>query len=346
MTINSNSIKYIKIYGGVNKIIKKNIDNQVLNKIKNKCIDHKLFKKNYYIKDNAINVKYIELLKMHMYDILPLNNKIYNSFNTCFEKIKYTHSLSYVSIINLLIDYFKLNDNKIMSYEILFHSYKNMIEKLIEIFIKLKNDDISNIRKEWCVYNNKNNINTSSVLLYFLFNKHNSINYNLSTISFENNIINTKINIFLDKLNKINYRYLEFCPHYYENRLQSILSFPIEELIDCIKSMDKNNNYVNKYKIIYELKIYIKKNKINIKKLNNSISEIIDDINNIEINKKKNTFVNNNISDIPLINIYTDFIEYMFYIYKSYLPYLLEIEDNHYKLSIEIDNIINILNKI
>ena len=365
MNINStNNIKCIKIYGGDNKIIIKNIDNQVLNRVRNKFIDYKLFKEIYNIENNTLEKKYLQSFKLNMCDILPLNNKIYNSLNTHLEKITYTYNLSNTDIINLLIDYFKINDNKVISYKILFHAYKNMIEKLIEIFIKLKNDKndkndktdknnknnkIDKLKNIWNTYSIKNNINTSSILLYFLFNKHNSIKYNLLSNSKESGIINEKINIFKNILHQMNYKYLGFCPFDYENRLHSILAFPIEELINCIKIMDKKKIYINIYNSIDELKKYIQKNKTKIKGYNTCVLEILIDMKNaIKIDKKRkiNLIKIDKLDNLKLVYTYIQFIQYIFYFYIQCLPYLIKLEDNYYNLSSEIYNIINILNKI
>lgn len=343
----SQQYNYINIHGGGNEVCKKNITDITINKIKNKFIDYKKFKEIYGVKNKKINLKYINALQNIMYDILPLNNKIYDTYDTHIKKINYTYSLSKCDLFNLFIDYFNIDNIKLISYEMLFYSYKNMIEKLVEIFIKLKNDNINDLKNTWNAYNIENNIDTSSILLYFLFNDHKIGKYKWDLPNTNTNKnINNNINEFLDKIQTLNFKYLGFCPYAYKKRLHAILIFPVEELLECIKIMDHTNNYIHIYNAINKLKKYIQNNQKVIKNYsNNCLPNLLK-----EIDPKKK--LNKNITEIDKINntaitySYLHFIKYIFNLYIEYTQDLLILENNYYKLSISIDNILDIIKEV
>ena len=324
---------------GGNSLISKNISNITQNEIKNRMIDYNSFKKKYY-KNNKLDEKYIMLLESLLYDITPICSDIFEKEKPTSDKIKKIYNLSNEELFSLFITYFKINNIKNSSYEILFFSYRDLLEKLLSIFIKLRNsiccdNNMKKLETHWNTYNETNRIDTSSIYLYFIFNKIDSLpKYKWIIDNKKYKKINNTIRLFLDKLDDVNYNYTGFCPYDVKNRISSIFSFPIKELIDCIIVMDNKNLYKNIYKEIFELVNYIEINKVYIKnKLNTNRI-----VKNYNIDKIK-LINNNNINNKSIIETYTNFIKYIFDAYVKFTPYLLRVENKFYKMYTTIEKI-------
>lgn len=348
--INSSKRIQYMIGGTMNKnsnksIIYKNISNITQNEIQLKMIEYNAFKKQYL--NNKIDIKYAMLLESLLYDILPFKCKSFEKEVTTIEKIEKLYKLNNIDFFHIIVEYFKVSDIKSVSYEIVFFSYKLLLEKLISIFIKLRtsicnDNDMVNLEKNWKEYDNSKNINTSSIFLYFIFNKIQSLpKYNWIIPDKKYKKLNNIIKIFLTKLNSIKYDYNGFCHYDIKNRIKSIFSFPIYELLKCIIEMDSKKKYKYIYDGIYELVDYLNVNKDYIKNRIN-IDKIVslDKLNNIKllnINRKleKNT-----------IDIYVNAIKYTFDSYIKFTPYLLLVENKFYELSIKIEKINNKIEKI
>jgi len=331
---------------GANTIVLKNISNTTQNEIRNRMIDYNAFRDQYF-KNNKIEEQYDTTLESFLYDILPIKCNIFESNTMTIGKIEHLYNLNNEELFILLIDYFKLTEIKTLSYKVIFFAYKELLEKIISIFIKLRNsiccdNNIKKLEKIWNLYNDNNNINTSSIYLYFIFNKIKELpKYKWIIDNKKYKKINNKIHIFLDKLDEINYDYKGFCPYDSKNRMSSIFSFPIKELLDCVTEMDNNNKYTKIYKDIYDLASYTEVNKDYVKNKSNMdyilTKNNINNIKLLKIDRKK---------EKNIMDTYTNIIKYTFDAYVKFTPYLIKIENSFYKLSNKIENITNKINKI
>jgi len=339
-----------KIVGGSliggNATVLKNISNTTQTEIRNRMIDYNAFR-NQYLKNNKIDEKYKITLESLLYDIMPFNCNIFEKDTTTTSKIEKLYKLGNKELFILLIDYFKLKEIKTLTYELIFFAYKDLLEKIISIFINLRNsicgdNNIKKLENIWKLYNDNNNIDTSSIYLYFIFNKIEELpKYKWSIPNKKYKKINNKIQIFLNKIDEVNYNYKGFCPYDIKNRMSSLFSFPIKELLDCIAEMDTDNKYKKIYNDIYDLVVYIEINKKYIKnKLN--VDYILEQYNlnsikllKIDRKKEKN-----------IMDTYTNIVKYMFDAYVKFTPELLRIENKFYKLSNKIEKISNKFKKI
>jgi hypothetical protein len=334
-------------------IISKNISNITLNTIKNKMIEYNSFKKEYFNNGN-IDKKYINALESVMYDILPLNCIIFENNDKLIDKIEKIYSLDNDNLFILFVEYFKLNTIKTISHEVIFFEYKGLLEKIMSIFINLRkslsdDNDIQKLEKKWKYHDEIHGINTSSVYLYFIFNKIDKLpKYKWIIDKKEGDEkekekrkrVNNKIHIFLNKLDDIKYDYTGFCYYEIKQRMSSIFSFPIKELLDCIIEMDVENKYNNIHSYFDNLIEYINENKEYIK----SKSNVYKIINNFNLKKVKLIEINR-ADEKNLIDTYINIIKFIFDSYVKFTPYLTCLENKFYKVSNKINKVSNKINK-
>jgi hypothetical protein len=172
--------KTVEIVGGFDKDLNLITENVVICNItktflKNKITEWDSFKDVYY-DNNKLDTKYynklietinnIYLLPFYCSDEKELANIISNIYNGSDKQI-------YTAISNTL----NLLEPIKPVIKHLFMSYKIFIEKLIEIFVKLRNsyvddshtNDFKLLLEKWNAIDMENNINTSSLILFFNF---------------------------------------------------------------------------------------------------------------------------------------------------------------------------------
>jgi hypothetical protein len=124
-------------------------------------------------------------------------------------------------------------------YKTLFWKLKEFIEIIILFHLKyVQNRDINVLLKTWKDYITSNNINTSSIILWSLFDK--------------NNISYRKF------FKGITFNYLGYCPHVPRERILLLLNFPVDFLLNDIKKkkseLDLSVDF-NKLENLFEEKI-------------------------------------------------------------------------------------------
>jgi hypothetical protein len=122
-------------------------------------------------------------------------------------------------IFHGIVKSLKLDNPIELIYKNLFWKLKELIESIILIHLKeVQNKNISDLLVMWKDYILKNKIDTSSAILWTLFDK-NSPEYN-------------------KYFSNIEYNYLGYCPYVPNKRLIALLNFPVDILIKDIKSID------------------------------------------------------------------------------------------------------------
>jgi hypothetical protein len=125
-------------------------------------------------------------------------------------------------IFNSLIRSFIINKPLQIAYKNLFWKIKEFIENII--ILNLPKDNKKNTLLEWETYIYENNIDTSSVILWILFNKKSPFN----------------------EIDNINFEYLGYCPYIPQERICTLLKFPFDNYKDCINKYIDLNKFKNK----------------------------------------------------------------------------------------------------
>jgi hypothetical protein len=366
--------KTVEIVGGFDKDLNLITENIVICNItktflKNKITEWDSFKEVYYI-NGKLDIKYynklietinnIYLLPFYCSDEKELSNIISNIYNGSDKQI-------YTAISNTL----NLLEPIKPVIKHLFMSYKIFIEKLIEIFVKLRNDcvddshtnDFKLLLEKWNAIDMENKINTSSLILFFNFppkkvNLENSIkkiewvickantneaNTNEANTNEANTCeANNLIDKFLNKIKSNNFYYCGFCPFIPLERFEILLRFPTNDLINIIKLLDTKN--------IYEKSINEANTTINdISKLNNCINEI-NTLGNINIIKKQLPKEKVTADKVNNIKFFKKYVELYLDLYKQVSSVFIKKEQYICALIKKINNIskevINISNNI
>ena len=323
--------KLNSMYDEYPKYLDKNIKNMSLNKIKNNFIHYYSFKKTYF-KSKKLNDKYITDLENVIYEVTPL----IKDEKSLLRQIEQFYNMDENHIFENLLIYFSVHSIKNVAYESLFFSYKKLIEHVLEEFIKLRktindDNDMDLLLEDWNTYDENNKINTSSTLLYFMFNNHDTKEkYKWNTNKNDN--IDKKITVFLDKVKEVDFKYIGFCPYDSLNRLMILMKFPLKELLDCIPS----NPIIIKYN---DLVTFIKDNRYYLKyKLS------IPTIKEIKLKRIDLSDIKKKIQKTRLIEIYINFLEYIFDCYIKYASYLIQTEKKFYDFEKKIEELNNMLN--
>jgi hypothetical protein len=145
----------------------------------------------------------------------------------------------------------------------LFMIYKIYIEKLIEIFVQLRNAHIKNsshvisfnkLVDRWNAVDIENDISTSSLILFFNFPPNSAnieksipvIEWVIPKIKGKSEALlkpNKKIKEFLLAVKTNGFKYMGFCPHAAVARFKLLLKFPIKELLCVIAALDHDKKY-------------------------------------------------------------------------------------------------------
>ena len=401
------------------------IGNFYKNFVKNKIIEYDSFK-DIYFKNNKLDkeyyTKYLELLNIIF--IMPFYTLVDNEILYFIENIYHSDD---ATILNVISKSLILNNTKNKALYHLFITYKVFIEKLIDIFIVLRNDFIlfhlshskkdnsenqeitaklnnyPNMIKIWNILDNKNKISTSSPVLFFNFTPP---DYELETsipqikwlISDEYTTgksskkkkdtqktnrkdtqktnrkdtqktnrkdtqktnrkdtqktkhqtkqklqkINSLIQHFLDQIKITKFTYLGFCPKAIKLRFDSILTFPIDELILCITYLytDLNPN-------------------MPALDLEKKCKKIIDEINNIKIDtlhkieeptfqkqkiKKINKFKSSDSTEYK-VKLFEKYISAFIKLYVDSVSYISANESHINEISLCINQVSKMINTI
>lgn len=328
--------------------------------VKNKISEWQTFK-DVYFKDGKLDTKYYDKFITMLNNIYPLP---VNSNND--EELIYMIYNIYISplqnICNGINKLLNLKDPFKKTIKHLFMLYKMFIEKLMHVFVVLRNryidknklDDKHNnfneLLNRWSEIDLENKIDTSSIILFFNFPPK-AVELDKSIPKIKWHISNTKelndlIDKFLKQISDNNFSYVGFCSHVIVKRFKLLLDFPVDELISIINKLLPNNmsDDLNK------------NDKIVISKISDII-KIIKSVNNpINIKLKKV-----NVKDFQhfpkthdeKVKFYIKYINAYLDLYQKTMPYFIKKEKNICNASMnmnilanDIQTITNIFDKI
>ena len=355
--ISVNDRKIITIVGGFNKSLKPVESKLVVGDkyktfIKNKNMEWKAFKDAYY-ESNKLDPKYYEKFLDTLNDIFAMPfHTIKDSEISYFIKNMYNAPID--KIHNGIENYLNLLDPIKKTIRHLFMTYKVYVEKIIELFVtaresflndandkntKSKRNNFDELVDRWSSVDMENNIDTSSVILFF--------NFPPSTTNIEKSIpviqwhagyktIDKKIDNFLNKIKQTDFAYVGFCPHVAVKRLKILLSFPVDDLINILQDLGVNTKDIDA-----QVKKIVKK----IKSLTQPKSSKQDNASNtFRLKKKKMTPCPKKINE--KICYFEKYIETYLDMYKQVTPHFVKREKSIYYISISINNISDDIQKL
>jgi hypothetical protein len=110
----------------------------------------------------------------------------------------------------------KLDEPVIIARRTLFWKLKELIELVTILHLKyVQKQDIKSLVEEWTQHIKDNNLDTSSVILWTIFNKSSTLNAKYFP--------------------EVQFVYLGYCPHVSDERIKILLKFPVDKLIDDVK---------------------------------------------------------------------------------------------------------------
>ena len=370
-----NKIVTIQTVGGFDKYLNLLTNDIVICNIvaaffKNKIIQYDTFKDVYYVNDkidtkyfvNFINtINNICLLPFNCNDPAELSIMIANIYNAPNKQI-----------FNAFDNTLQLIDSMKPAIKHLFIAYKIFIEKLIEIFIFLRNkylddepdqindkNDFNMLIEKWVAVDIENKINTSSLILYFNFPPKNitieksikRIKYKFNGTSSKSMLLQKLMNEFMKESKKNNFYYCGFCPFIPLERFKLLLKFPIDKLIHIIKLLDSSNTYYKQINKITTNIFDITRLNIEIRKINN-----ITDFNIIKkkhpqlLKKTPGIKQLSNTDKQQYIKFFESYICLYLDLYKQVTPHFIKKEKKICDLVVQINKIskevINISNNI
>jgi hypothetical protein len=351
--------KTLTVSGGFTKN-NKHVEHRIIigditkNFVKNKIIEWDTFKHTYYNNGKIDQKHYNNFLNM-INDVYPL--PIYTTDeNEILFLVSNIYKAKPIEIINALMKSVNIFISLKSSIRHLFMIYKVYIEKMIEIYIDLRNqyidksklsktnetNDFNELSTRWNIIDAENGVDTSSPILFF--------NFHPSTIKFEKSIpkfiwgikssdpkhkkVNNAANDFLNIIKKNNFEYVGYCPHASIHRFKLLLKFPIKKLIDLIKIIDCDNKYpdINNSCNNITKKIISLQPKISM--INNSIKPTI----KIKLMHVKDIQKFPKGTKIPQkIKCFEQYIYAFIQLYKDLIPHLIKKEKLINKLSIDIN---------
>jgi hypothetical protein len=325
--------------------------------LKNKITEWAIFKDIYYIKgslddkyyDNFIETaNNIFILPFYCDDNKELAIMVKSVYNA-------TNKQLYIAMMNNLDLFHSIK----LSIKHLFMAYKCFIEKIIEKFMILRNEYINILNKKkskpskindydmildkWIQIDINNNINTSSIILFFNFpSKKITLEKSIKKMEWSipnSGDVNKLINKFLLKIKSNNFYYCGFCPLIPIERFKILIRFPITELINAINLIQLKINNINQT-------TYINSNINNIIHVINSISLISNDINDINdkcITKitKKSITEGHPKTKSQYIKLFETYIDAYLDIYTQIIPLFIKKEASINILLTKVDKISN-----
>ena len=299
--------------------------------INNRIIEWDSFKTTYY-ENGKLDPKYYDKF------LNELNNIYIMPFftvdeNEIFYFISHIYNAKPEEIINGLQKTIDLNQSIKHATQHLFMVYKVHIERLIELFVELRNKrgeeiNFSEMLENWHLVDVKNAIDTSSTILYFNFPPPSAkLEKTIPKINWHmpggTGGISKKINKFLKASKR--FSYYGFCPHASNERFKLLLKFPVNELIDVIIALEpKYKNIKQEYVKIYNKVIKLNKNH---------------DIGPIKFNKIKVSPFNKKFSREKKIKCFESYIKAFIKMYKDLAPYLAKKEKSITKTALDINSV-------
>ena len=355
--------KTITIVGGFNEKLKPrdciiNVDDISKTFIDNRIIAWESFKRVYY-KDDVIDIKYYNDFINNIYKVIPFIGYTSNE-NDILKNLYELYNESDETIANTIMDKINSKNNFNKTIHHLFMSWKSYIEKLIELFISLREkyildnnltdprNNIKDLFDKWLNINIEQNLDTSSLILLFNFPpKHYAdalgpdipkIHWNIKTHKLDN-----KITDFLNIIKKNKFEYIGFCKNDLITRFKALLLFPIDDLLKLIYELYTNVKIHKLSDYIYVYSQYIVDN---FKKLELCLYKI-KKIQPIKLNKTQlnpiEMFPKLECEKIKFLEAYiTSYIN----LYKQILPNLIKYDSCVYNSSFCANNISNDINKI
>ena len=346
----------ISIVGGFNKKLNPMSQNYVVGNItkdfvKNKITEWETFKYVYY-ENGKLKPKYYDKLMDVMNNIFTI--PIYTESD---KELIYMITTMYNSSDEEFFNGINKSLNLLKPFKLtlrhLFMSWKLFLEKLIEIFVLLRNsyiekqnqkepknkeNDFTELVEKWVEIDMENRTDTSSPILFFNFPpKKVNLEKSIPKIEWQINgapkNITDVIDTFLKAIKQNEFGYCGFCIHAVIERFKLLMDFPFAELLNIIYALYSNQDADIKQK----LKIITK----NIKSLSPQICNI-KNMKSIKINKPK----------VPLskyfpknpenkIQFYEKYIEAYLNIYQQILPNFVKKEKLICQLSLKINVISN-----
>jgi hypothetical protein len=349
--IAGNDTIVITTVGGFDKYLNPISQNMIVGDIakifvKNKITEWQTFK-NVYYENKKLKPKYYDKLMDVMNNIfaMPIHTE---SDKDLVYMITTMYNSSNEEFFNGLNKNLNLYTSFKLTLRYLFMTWKMYLEKLIEIFVKIreqyikthiepknKENNFLKLTNQWIEIDIENHTNTSSPILFFNFPPK-KVNLEKSIPKIEWYIngapisITNAIDTFLKAIKQIDFIYCGFCIHNVIERFKLLISFPFVELINAINAIDINQKYniINK-----QLKKIIKKIM--------SLKTQVCDIKNIKLpNIIKNKVPQaKNFPKNPedKINFYEKYINAYLNVYQQMLPSLSKKEKLICELSLKIN---------
>ena len=334
------------------------------NFIKNKIIEWDTFKSTYY-KDKLLDPNYYNKLLNTLNNIYILPTYTTNE-NDILYMINTIYNSTPIEIINGILKNINIFQPLKLSIKHLFMIYKVYIEKLIEIYVNSRNLYVSNIKDvelnnfneltaKWNIIDAKNNIDTSSPILFFNFppshiNLEKSIPRIIWTINSNeptHKKINNLIDKFLTEIKNNNFEYVGYCPNAISHRFQLLLKFPVNHLINIINELHNKTN-ITKLNRQCDNSIILK-----IDALSTEIEVINKTIPSDLSLKHKKTIKDFDIKKFPSsmkvpqkIKCFEQYIKAFIQLYTDLVPYIIKKEKCINKLAVDINTVSNAINNL
>lgn len=348
------NVSTLRVSGGFminSKHIEHNIliGNLIKTFIKNKFLEWDSFKDTYYV-NKKLPIKDYNNFLCVLNDIFPL--PVYtvdeNELLFLIKNIYMAKPNELMAGFTKMTPIYKPLNSAIRH---LFMAYKIYLEKIIEIFVQLRQDhistnklkgnpnDFSKLLDRWNAIDIENKVNTSSLILFFNFPPTSmKLEDTVPSINWydgasKNTPFNKSISKFLTKATQLKFNYLGFCPHAAIHRFKLLLQFPVKELLDAIKVLDLSRKYSDinsKCNKLTTKIVALQKKSSNLK--SNIVSTI--KLDNRVISKKIDLDkFSKSMSVGAKIDIFEIYIDKFLKLYKNITPYLIKKEFVINKLS-------------
>jgi hypothetical protein len=329
-TNNKDISNRINIVGGYDKYTKPvNTEMRIgdLSKmfVKVKITEWDSFKKNYFI-NNKLPDKYYDNFIERLNIIFTLPYNIDNDADLLY-MVSEIYNAPAEQIYNVIESRLNFLESYKKSIHHLFMSLKVFIESLIELFVQIreeyiethkmsdnKSNNFKDLLERWYNIDTGNNINTSSLILFFSFHPQKiSFEKSIPKIhwNIKGNSVDKKINDFLKKIKNAKFEYIGYCPHVFMERFNILLKFPIDDLIDIINTLQPNKALLNQVNIINS-----KIQKTNIKVSHGCCNNI----------KKEKFTYKAPTSNAEKIKVFSKYAELYIDLYEKMLPHLIKKE--------------------
>jgi hypothetical protein len=328
--------------------------------IKNKIIEWDAFKKTYYENGKFDSKHYDKFLKV-LNNIFPL--PIYTvDENELLFLVTNIYKAPIPKVVNGMLKMSNVFQSLKSAIRHLFMIYKVYIERLVEIYVELRNQYIIKFKiqktnkfnnfyelaERWNIIDAENVIDTSSPILFFSFHPSNikfaksipKIIWGLkSKDNNHDNVINT-INAFLNKIKATNFEYIGYCQHAAIDRFKLLLKFPINHLLKLIKVINIDNTYLdinNSYeKFTKKITKKIRALHPTINIINNVIKSDIK-ITHMDVGSLQK-FTKNTNTQQKIVH-FTKYINAFLQLYKDIVPHIIKKEKYINNLAIDINSI-------